>query len=52
MKNIRGMAKAERQNRRYERRQCPACGKWFINCSRKGWHCSNECRDRVEGEKE
>jgi hypothetical protein len=46
------MTDTERQfYRRHERRQSPACGKWFINSSRKGWHCSNECGDRAEGEK-
>ena len=43
-RDIRDALRAERAyETRQLRRQCPTCGRWFINSKRKGWHCSNKC---------
>jgi len=37
-KDIRNAQRMERAyESRHERRQCPACGKWFVNSKARGW---------------
>jgi len=48
-KDIRNAQRMERAyESRHERRQCPACGKWFVNSKARGWACSLKCRQVLE----
>jgi hypothetical protein len=48
MKDIRGLAKAERQYARQDRVRCAVCGRHLLTRNKKGWCCSKRCAEKLK----